>query len=122
MNPRIAAPFTASFPIRSLTDIRRLEQTPLEQALTVRSTYEIFRNSARTFGEKTALTFLRSGDPANAILHLAEAENVDVIALGWRQDLSADRARVARTILTEAKRPVALIPLPDVRQWSDPER
>jgi nucleotide-binding universal stress UspA family protein len=65
---------------------------------------------------------LRSGDPTNAILHLAEAENVDVVALGWRQDLSADRAQVARTILTEAKRPVALVPLPDVRQWSDPER
>lgn len=46
----------------------------------------------------------------------------DVIALGWHQDLSADRAQVARTIVTEAKRPVALVPLPDVRQWSGPER
>ena len=58
-------PFTPSFPIRGIEDIRRLEQTPLEQALTVRSTYEIFCNSARAFGSKTALTFLRTGDPAD---------------------------------------------------------
>ena len=41
------APFSPSFPIRSIEDIRRLEQTPLSEALTVRSTYEIFRNAAR---------------------------------------------------------------------------
>lgn len=60
-----AAPFSASFPIRSIEDVRRLEQTPLTEALTVRSTYEIFRNAAAAFGDKTALTFLRSGDPAD---------------------------------------------------------
>ena len=59
-----AAPFSPSFPVRSLADMRRLEETPLSEALTVRSTYEIFRNSAAAFGDKTALTFLRSGDPA----------------------------------------------------------
>ena len=48
--PRIAAPFSASFPIRSLADIRRLEETPLDEALTVRSTYEIFRNAGAAFG------------------------------------------------------------------------
>ncbi|MDM0078033.1 acyl-CoA synthetase [Variovorax sp. J2P1-59] len=63
--PRIAAPFSASFPIRSLADIRRLEETPLDQALTVRSTYEIFRNAGAAFGDKTALTFLRTGNPAD---------------------------------------------------------
>jgi fatty-acyl-CoA synthase len=61
--PSIAAPFSASFPIRSEGDIRRLEETPLAEALTVRSTYEIFRNSAAAFGGKTALTFLRTGNP-----------------------------------------------------------
>jgi fatty-acyl-CoA synthase len=58
-------PFTPAFPIRSLDDVRRLEQVPLSQALTVRSTYEIFRNSAQAFGGKTALTFLRTGNPAD---------------------------------------------------------
>jgi fatty-acyl-CoA synthase len=43
-----------------------LEQRPLEQVLTVRSTYEIFRNSAHAFADKTALTFLTSGNPADA--------------------------------------------------------
>jgi len=61
--PPLAAPFSASFPIRSLDDIRKLEETPLAEALTVRSTYEIFRNSAAAFGDKTALTFLRTGNP-----------------------------------------------------------
>ena len=68
------APFAPSFPIRSIDDVRRLEQTPLEQALTVRSTYEIFRNSARAFGAKTALTFLRSADPADTPIRWSYAE------------------------------------------------
>lgn len=60
-----SAPFSPAFPIRSLDDVRRLEAVPLGQALAVRSTYEIFRNSAAAFGSKTALTFLRTGDPAD---------------------------------------------------------
>ena len=48
-----AAPFSASFPIRSLDDVRQLEARPLAEALTVRSTYEIFRNSGAAFGDKT---------------------------------------------------------------------
>src|SRR4029453_994083 len=57
-------PFAPSFPIRSIADVRRLEETPYVQAVRPRSTYEIFCNSARAFGGKTALTFLRSADPA----------------------------------------------------------
>lgn len=57
------APFAARFAIRSLADVQRLEETPLDQALTVRSTYEIFCNSARAFGDRTALTFLRRAEP-----------------------------------------------------------
>lgn len=60
------APFRPTLPVRSLADIRKLEETPLEQALTVRSTYEIFRNAGAGFGGKTALTFLRTGNPADA--------------------------------------------------------
>jgi len=67
-------PFAPLFPVRSIDDIRRLEQTPLEQALTTRSTYEIFSNSARAFGSKTALTFLRSGDPAAEPIRWSYAE------------------------------------------------
>ncbi|SEB00616.1 acyl-CoA synthetase [Variovorax sp. YR216] len=73
-HPPIAAPFTASFPIRSVADIRRLEETPLGEALTVRSTYEIFRNSAAAFGDKTALTFLRTGNPDDAPIRWSYAQ------------------------------------------------
>ena len=72
--PSIAAPFSASFPIRSEGDIRRLEETPLAEALTVRSTYEIFRNSAAAFGDKTALTFLRTGNPDDAPIRWSYAQ------------------------------------------------
>ncbi|HSH90164.1 MAG TPA: acyl-CoA synthetase [Ramlibacter sp.] len=61
----MSVPFTPAFPIRSMADVRRLEEVPFDKALTVRSTYEIFRNSARAFGDKTALTFLRTGNPAD---------------------------------------------------------
>ncbi len=60
-----AEPFAPAFPIRSAADVRRLEAVPLAQALTVRSTYEIIRNSAHAFGDKTALTFLPTADPAD---------------------------------------------------------
>ncbi|WP_440870893.1 acyl-CoA synthetase [Variovorax atrisoli] len=60
--------------MRSLADIRKLEETPLEQALTVRSTYEIFRNAGHAFGDKTALTFLRTGNPADEPIRWSYAE------------------------------------------------
>ena len=44
-----SAPFRPLFPVRGLADIRRLEETPLEEALTVRSTYELFRNSGAAY-------------------------------------------------------------------------
>ena len=69
-----APPFSPSFPIRSLGDIHRLEAVPLHEALTVRSTYEIFRNAGVAFGSKTALTFLRSADPADAPVRWSYAE------------------------------------------------
>ncbi|MDQ8035526.1 MAG: hypothetical protein REJ50_26265, partial [Bordetella sp.] len=61
--PPLAPPFRAPFPIRSAADVRRIEATPLAEALTVQSTYEIFRNSAAAFGDAPALTFLRTADP-----------------------------------------------------------
>lgn len=62
--PPLSPPFAPAFPIRTADDVRRLEAVPLAQALTVRSTYEIIRNSAHAFGDKTALTFLPTADPA----------------------------------------------------------
>lgn len=56
-------PFQQRFPVKSLADVERLEQTPYDEAVPVQSTYEIFRNSAQAFGDKTALTFLRTANP-----------------------------------------------------------
>ena len=69
-----ALPFKAIRPIRSLADVRQLEATPLDQAITVRSTYEILCNSAHAFGAKTALTFLRDADPATPPILWSYAE------------------------------------------------
>jgi fatty-acyl-CoA synthase len=55
--------FVSGSPITCMQDVRDLESKPLHETLTVRSTYEIFRNSAAAFGEKTALTFLLSANP-----------------------------------------------------------
>lgn len=63
--PPLSAPFAPAFPVRSLQDVERLEALPLAQALPVQSTYEIFCNSAHAFGDKTALSFLPSADPAD---------------------------------------------------------
>ena len=67
-------PFIAQFPIRNVADIRRLEDTPLAQALTLRSTYEIFQSSAQAFGDKTALTFLRTANPDEEPVRWSYAE------------------------------------------------
>jgi fatty-acyl-CoA synthase len=70
----VGAPFRPAIPVRSLADIHALEATPLAQALTVRSTYEIFRNAGHAFGDKTALTFLRTGNPADEPIRWSYAE------------------------------------------------
>lgn len=72
--PPYSPPFESSFPVRSIADLHKLEAIPIEQALTVRSTYEIFRNSAHAFADKTALTFLRSGNPDDAPIRWSYAQ------------------------------------------------
>mgnify|MGYP003378861252 CR=1 FL=1 len=67
-------PFEPLFPILSAADVERLEAIPLDQALTVQSTYEIFCNSAHAFGDKTALTFLTSADPDQEPIRWSYAE------------------------------------------------
>lgn len=55
---------------------------------------------------------VRVGEPVGTLLQVAETEDVDVVALGWRQDLSPERSRVVRGILAQSTRPVALGPVP----------
>lgn len=52
----------------------------------------------------------RPGPTVLALLDVATAEDVDVIALGWQQNLAPERAVVVREVLQRARRPVALIP------------
>ena len=62
--PPLHTPFSPGAPVRSLQDVERHEARPLAEALPVQSTYEIFVNSAAAFGDKTALSFLPTADPA----------------------------------------------------------
>jgi len=63
MNHLEGSAFFPSFPVQSLDDIKRLENTSLEKSITIRSTYELFSNSATTFGDKIALRFLKTAEP-----------------------------------------------------------
>ena len=68
-------PFAARHPVRSLDDIRRIEaEQPLAEALATTSTYELFRQSAAAFGERTAIQFLHSVDPAVPTLRWSYGE------------------------------------------------
>ncbi len=53
---------------------------------------------------------LRRGAPAETIVEVADTEKVDIIALGWSQDMSPGRAAVVRAALTGCRHPVLLIP------------
>ncbi|KRD22359.1 acyl-CoA synthetase [Acidovorax sp. Root267] len=67
-------PFAPTAPVRSLQDVQRLEARPLGTALPVQSTYEIFCNAAHAFGDKTALTFLPTADPADESIRWSYAQ------------------------------------------------
>lgn len=58
--PPPGRPFTTGAPIRSLADVRALEAVPLADAVPARSTWALFRNAAAAFGERTAITFVRT--------------------------------------------------------------
>jgi hypothetical protein len=59
---------------------------------------------------KVQLEF-RVGETAHLVAVVAEEFDVDVIALGWAQELAADRAPVVRATLARSTRPVALVPV-----------
>lgn len=54
---------------------------------------------------------VRSGDVAGAILDVAVGEAVDLIVLGWSQQMTGNRARVVRDIISRSEIPVLLTPV-----------
>src|SRR3989344_5739318 len=72
--PPLHTPFSPGAPLRSLQDVERIEARPLAEALPVQSTYEIFVNSAAAFGDKTALSFLPTADPADEPIRWSYAQ------------------------------------------------
>lgn len=58
--PPLGRPFVTGRPVRSLADVQALEAVPLADAVPVRSTWELFRNSAAAFGDRTAISFIRT--------------------------------------------------------------
>jgi hypothetical protein len=53
---------------------------------------------------------LRAGRPGGQVLAVAAAQQADMIARGWSQDLTGDRAAVVREVLTRTDLPVLLLP------------
>lgn len=51
---------------------------------------------------------VRSGDVAGAILDVAAREAIDLILLGWSHEMTGNRARVVRDIISRAEIPVLL--------------
>jgi nucleotide-binding universal stress UspA family protein len=72
---------------------------------------EFLRRHARPISVTSPLR-LRVGQAGDEVLVVAAQERVDLIVLGWRQDLSAGRAAVVRSTLLRATVPVLLIPRP----------
>jgi nucleotide-binding universal stress UspA family protein len=58
---------------------------------------------------------LRRGSPPTTIVDIAGREQVDLIALGWAQDLGPGHADVVRAVLTHAPTPVLLVPVRPAR-------
>jgi nucleotide-binding universal stress UspA family protein len=70
---------------------------------------EFLRRHARPISVTSPLR-LRVGQARDEVLVVAAQERVDLIVLGWRQDLSAGRSAVVRSTLLRATVPVLLIP------------
>jgi nucleotide-binding universal stress UspA family protein len=54
---------------------------------------------------------VRLGRPDEIVPQVAEQKNVDLIALGWVQELAPDRAPIVRSALERAHVPVLLVPV-----------
>lgn len=64
---------------------------------------------------------LRSGRPADEVLAQAEQDGVDLIIIGWGQNLSAGRAETVRHALTNGQAPVLLVSNAQERPPLSPE-
>lgn len=68
--------------------------------------------AARWCTEPDVEVRLRRGPAGDAVVEVAEAEEADVIALGWSRNLAPGRALVVRSVLERARIPVLLVPVP----------
>jgi len=63
---------------------------------------------------------VRLGRPDELVPLVAEQEDVDVIVLGWAQDLAPDRAPIVRAVLGRAHVPVLLVPVQTATRAASP--
>jgi len=63
---------------------------------------------------------VRLGRPDELVPLVAEQEDVDVIVLGWAQDLAPDRAPIVRAVLGRAHVPVLLVPVQTTARAASP--
>ncbi len=61
--------------------------------------------------QPAAELLLRSGDVAAAVLKVVAEEAIDLIVLGWSQNMTGDRARVVRDLVSRSEVPVLLAPV-----------
>lgn len=54
---------------------------------------------------------LRVGNAAEALRDIAQEVDADVIAMGWKQQLSPSRSQVVSTLVAESNVPLVLVPL-----------
>lgn len=68
---------------------------------------------SRHVSAENARMEIRAGTPGQQVVDVAEAESVDLIALGWSQQLDPDRAQTVRQSVLGSGVPVLLVPLVD---------
>jgi hypothetical protein len=67
---------------------------------------------ARHCNHPDARLELRTGSPGESIVDVAAAEQVDLIALSWGQNLSPGRARTVRSAVARSNTAILLLPFP----------
>ena len=67
--------------------------------------------SSRWCHEHDVDLHLRRGEAPDAVVEIAAAEHVDLVALGWSQDLTPGHAAVVRAALADCGVPVLLVPI-----------
>jgi nucleotide-binding universal stress UspA family protein len=75
---------------------------------------------ARYCSEPGSRLALRAGRTGHHIIHTADEEDADMIALAWSQDLSPGRAAVVGEALARGRLPLLLLPVVGGRKRSSP--